>query len=147
VALYRRGLTEAAIARKLGLTHTTVGRHLTRAGIDPRARRAEAAARRRAAFAAAWNAADDLGAAARAAGLSGRRARSRANWLRQVGYDLKRMRPRPHAGGKGRRIERLLRAGVPVPKIVRRLKVSKTYAYGIKKRLEAEHGRAEAAGH
>jgi DNA-binding NarL/FixJ family response regulator len=64
--MFRRGLTEAAIARKLGLARSTVWHHLTRAGADLKAQRAEANPRRRVAFAAAWNAAADLGAAAKA---------------------------------------------------------------------------------
>jgi hypothetical protein len=52
-----------------------------------------------------------------------------------------------HAGTKTLKAERLVRKGVPTGMIVRRLKVSRQYAYGMKKRLAAEHGRAEAAGH
>jgi DNA-binding CsgD family transcriptional regulator len=134
VALFRRGLTQAAIARELGLTPGSVWRRLTRAGIDPGLRRAEA----RAKFAALWNAAPDLGAAAHAAGRSESAARARAAWLRQKGYRLKRMPARPHADGKTARIERLLREGVPVPVIARQLKVSKQYLYTLRKRLDAE---------
>jgi len=112
-------------------------------GFDPGSRWAEA----REAFAALWNAAPDLGAAAEAAGRSESATRARATWLRQQGYRLKRMPTRPHADGTTRRIERLLRQGVPVPVIVRRLKVSKQYLYRLRKRLDAEHGQAEATGH
>jgi hypothetical protein len=102
-------------------------------GVDPGSRWAEA----QEAFAALWNAAPDLGAAAEAAGRSESATRGRATWLRQQGYRLKRMSSRPHVDGTTRRIERLVRAGVPVPKIVRRLQVSKQYLYRLRKPLDA----------
>jgi hypothetical protein len=72
-------LTAAAVARELRLRHSTVLYYLTRAGIDPGRRRAEA----RAKFMALWNAAADLGAAAKAVGLSEQAAGHRASLLRQ----------------------------------------------------------------
>jgi DNA-binding CsgD family transcriptional regulator len=135
VALYRRGLTAATIARELGLRHSTVLYHLTQAGVDLKARRAETTARRRVAFAAAWNAAADVGAAAAAAGLSERAASYRASLLRGLGFELKRMPTRRHAGAKGVRVERLVRQGVPTAAIMRRLKVTRQYVHLVRKRL------------
>jgi DNA-binding CsgD family transcriptional regulator len=133
VALFRRGLTAAAIARETGLAYPTVHYHLTQAGIDPGERWAEA----RAKFVALWNTAADLGAAAKAVGLSERAAECRASLLRGLGFELKRMPTRPHPGAKARQVERLLRDGAPTAAIVRRLKVTRQYVHQIRKRLDA----------
>ena len=42
-----------------------------------------------------------------------------------------------HAGTKTLKVERLVRKGVPTGMIVRRLRLSKQYVYGMKKRLDA----------
>ena len=97
VALFRRGLTAAAIARELGLAYRTVHYHLMRAGIDSGERWVEA----RAKFVALWNAAADLGAAAKAAGLTEPVAAVRATRLRRMGYVLKRMPSRRDQNAQG----------------------------------------------
>jgi DNA-binding CsgD family transcriptional regulator len=134
VAVFRRGLTAAAVARKLGLAYPTVHYHLTQAGIDPGVRWAEA----RAKFVALWNAAAHLGAAAKAAGLTELAAAIKATRLRRLGYSLKRMPTRRHAGSKRPKVERLVRKGVPTGTIIRRLKVTRQYVYQVRQRLDAD---------
>src|SRR4051812_3762495 len=86
LALYHAGVRPVEIARRLTVTTQNVRHHLRKAGRDAGAREI---ARRRAAerqervrYAELWNAAPDVGAAARAAGLTVKAAQQRARWLR-----------------------------------------------------------------
>src|SRR5262249_8688909 len=80
VRLFRTGMPIPAIARRLRLSPATVRGHLRRVG----AIRSEKVAARRTAFAAAWNAAASLAAAARALGMTQQAARYQATRLRRL---------------------------------------------------------------
>src|SRR5947209_16856615 len=80
--LFDAGATVAAIARALGVSRQAVSAHLRRSGRDPAAAKAELVRAGWRRFAAVWNAAPDVGTAARALGLTEREARQRAGRLR-----------------------------------------------------------------
>jgi transposase-like protein len=124
----------AAIARRLGLSVSAVRYRLRRAGLDPAARLA--AERRR--FVAAWQAAPDLAALARAVGMTALAARQRASYLRSTGVPLKRMpQPWPRPGTRTAAVVRLCRRGVPPAAVARRLGVCRHLVYQVLRRLRA----------
>src|SRR5205823_14919146 len=97
-------------------------------------------------FRRAWDAAPDGAAAARALGLTERRARQRAAQLRALGVPLKQM---PWAGPWARtacprpvadRIARLYRRRLGGPAIARRTGASRTYVFAVLRRLRAAGG-------
>jgi hypothetical protein len=140
VHLFDAGESAAAIARRLRVTKQAVSRLLRTAGRDPAARQETTRAAEGEHFRAAWDAAADLVAAARALGLTAKEARDRAARLRRTGVPLKRMPrrylsqlPRPKAAA----IARLHRRGVPVPEIVRRTGASRAYVFLVVGRLRA----------
>jgi hypothetical protein len=139
VRLFDEGHAPAAIARQFRVTKQAVSQLLRAAGRDPAARQEAARAAEGERFRAAWDAAADLGAAARALGLTDKEARDRAAGLRQTGVPLKRMPrrslsklPRPKAAA----IARLHRRGAPVPEIVRRTGASRSYVFLVLGRLK-----------
>jgi hypothetical protein len=87
VALFAAGLSVPAIARRLGVGRDTVRARLAAAGCAAPA----PADRSPADFISRWNAAADLGAAAKALGVTEAAARCRASRLRSEGHRLKRM--------------------------------------------------------
>jgi hypothetical protein len=143
VRLFDEGHAPAAIARRFRVSKQAVSSLLRAAGRDPAARQEAARAAERERFRAAWGAAADLGAPARALGLTAKVARDRAACLRRTGVPLKRMPrrslsqlPRP----KAKAIARLHRRGVPVAEIVCRTGASRAYAVLVLGRLRGRSG-------
>ena len=89
--LFDAGRTVAQIARRLRISKQAVSVHLRDSGRDPAAATGRAGRARNSRFAALWNAAPDLGAAAAALGLSESQAVRKAVWPRAAGLKLKRM--------------------------------------------------------
>jgi hypothetical protein len=89
--LFDAGRTVATIARRLRISKQAVSRHLRASGRDPAARDGRSRQSGRERFAALWNAAPDLRAAAAALGLTEYQAGRKAVHLRAAGLALKRM--------------------------------------------------------
>jgi hypothetical protein len=147
VQLFDAGHSAPDIARRLGTTRANVYAHLKDAGRDARATgqgaRAAERAQARKRFAAAWNAAPTIEAAAEAVGLSEATARARASVLRSRGLRLKQFPPRPTVQPSPRRdrIEALWRQCVrDVEKIVRRSGASRSFVYVVLKQLRGPAG-------
>jgi len=94
------------IARSLHISKQVVSVHLRDGGRDPAARDGQSRRAERDQFAALWNAAADLGAAATALGLTECQAVRKAVWLRATGLRLKYMPRRPGLPSRGRRRRR-----------------------------------------
>jgi DNA-binding CsgD family transcriptional regulator len=119
------GATVVEIARALGISQQAVSAHLRDSGRDPAGRDSRSRQSGRERFADLWNAAPDLGAAARALGLTESQAVRKAVWLRAAGLALKRMPARrgpqtPRAAPVAARVLALHRRGRNRAQILRR---------------------------
>jgi hypothetical protein len=132
VRLFDGGRRACDIARTLHVTSSTVQNHLLATGHDPMARRQTAAKAERERFAAAWNAAADLSAIAKAERATEPAVQSKASRLRGMGYRLKRMPPRRLADTKTARILRLhRRGGLTTAAIARRVGAEPEYVRAV----------------
>jgi hypothetical protein len=127
--LFDAGRTVAAIARRLRISKQAVSVHLRNSGRDPAAAKGRAWRAKNKWFAALWNAAPELGAAAAALGLTESQAGRKAVHLRAAGLALKRMPARrgpqkPRAAPVAARVLELHNRGVSRADILRRTRAN-----------------------